>query len=73
LTRPAHVGGVLRAGHEGGDDGLLVWNGIVARFPTPAVQPASTQDDAAAIGPHVANRNSRSRVRTEQARAPCVC
>jgi hypothetical protein len=51
MTRPARVGGALRAGYEGRDDGLLVWNGIVARFPTPAVQPTSTQDIAAAKTP----------------------
>ena len=32
---PARVGGsLLRAGDEGWDGAVLVWNGMVARFPT---------------------------------------
>jgi hypothetical protein len=51
MTRTARIGGpMLRAGYEGCDDAVLVWNGIVAQFPTPALQPTSTQDIAAAMG-----------------------
>jgi 2-polyprenyl-6-methoxyphenol hydroxylase-like FAD-dependent oxidoreductase len=51
MTRTARIGGpLLCAGYEGSDDAVLVWNGIVAQFPTPALQPTSTQDIAAAIG-----------------------
>ena len=46
----SRVGGsLLRAGDEGWDDAVLVWNGMVARFPALVVQPTSADDVAAAV------------------------
>jgi FAD/FMN-containing dehydrogenase len=46
----SHVDGrLLRAGDEGWDDAVLVWNGMVARGPALVVQPTSTDDVAKAI------------------------
>jgi FAD/FMN-containing dehydrogenase len=42
-------GSLLRAGDEGWDDAVLVWNGMVARFPALVVQPTSAHDVAAAV------------------------
>jgi hypothetical protein len=40
----ARVGGsLLRAGDEGWNDAVLVWNGIVAWFPALVLQPTSAQ------------------------------
>ncbi|MCP9486302.1 MAG: FAD-binding oxidoreductase [Gaiellaceae bacterium MAG52_C11] len=43
-------GPLLRAGDEGWDDAVLIWNGIVARFPALVLQPTSADDVAAAVG-----------------------
>jgi FAD/FMN-containing dehydrogenase len=43
-------GRLLRAGDEGWDDAVLVWNGMVARAPALVVQPTSTDDVAKAVG-----------------------
>jgi FAD/FMN-containing dehydrogenase len=43
-------GPVLRAGDEGWDDAVLVWNGMVTMVPALVVQPTSTRDVAAAVG-----------------------
>jgi FAD/FMN-containing dehydrogenase len=43
-------GPVLRAGEEGWDDAVLVWNGMVAVVPALVVQPTSADDVAAAVG-----------------------
>jgi FAD/FMN-containing dehydrogenase len=40
----------MHAGVEGLDATVLVWNGVVARVPAVAVQPASVQEVAAAVG-----------------------
>jgi hypothetical protein len=41
----ARVGGfLLRAGDDGWNDAVLVWNGIVARFPAFGLQPTSAQN-----------------------------
>ncbi len=44
------TGPVLRAGDEGWDDSVLVWNGMVARLPALVVQPVSALDVAEAVG-----------------------
>jgi FAD/FMN-containing dehydrogenase len=43
-------GPLLRAGDEGWDDAVLVWNGMVAKAPALVLQPTSAQDVAAAVG-----------------------
>jgi FAD/FMN-containing dehydrogenase len=43
-------GPLLRAGDEGWDDAVLVWNGMVARVPALVVQPTSARDVAEAVG-----------------------
>ncbi len=43
-------GSLLRAGDEGWDDAVLVWNGMVATAPALVVQPATADDVAAAVG-----------------------
>jgi FAD/FMN-containing dehydrogenase len=46
----SHVTGrLLRAGDEGWDDALLVWNGMAAKVPALIVQPTSAHDVAAAV------------------------
>ena len=40
---------LLRAGDEGWDDAVLVWNGMVAMVPALVLQPTSAQDVAAAV------------------------
>jgi FAD/FMN-containing dehydrogenase len=42
-------GPLLRAGDEGWDDAILVWNGMVARAPALVLQPTSARDVAAAV------------------------
>jgi FAD/FMN-containing dehydrogenase len=42
-------GPLLRAGDEGWDDAVLIWNGMVARFPALVLQPVSAHDVAAAV------------------------
>ena len=42
-------GSILRAGDEGWDDAVLVWNGMVARSPALVVQPATARDVVAAV------------------------
>jgi FAD/FMN-containing dehydrogenase len=42
-------GRVPRAAHEGLDEALLVWNGVVARVPALVVRPSSAQAVAAAV------------------------
>ena len=42
-------GPLLRAGDEGWNDAVLVWNGMVARFPALVLQPTSARDVAAAV------------------------
>ncbi len=42
-------GRLLRAGDEGWDDAVLLWNGMVARVPALVVQPTSAEDVAAAV------------------------
>jgi FAD/FMN-containing dehydrogenase len=44
------AGRLLRAGDEGWDDALLVWNGMVATAPALVLQPTSAHDVAAAVG-----------------------
>jgi FAD/FMN-containing dehydrogenase len=41
---------LLRAGEDGWDDAVLVWNGMVARIPALVVQPTSARDVVEAIG-----------------------
>jgi FAD/FMN-containing dehydrogenase len=41
---------LLRAGDEGWDDAVLIWNGMVAKAPALVLQPTSTVDVAAALG-----------------------
>jgi FAD/FMN-containing dehydrogenase len=41
---------LLRAGDEGWDDSVLVWNGMVARTPALVLQPTSAGDVAATVG-----------------------
>jgi FAD/FMN-containing dehydrogenase len=43
-------GRLLLAGHEGWDDAVLVWNGMVTKSPALIVQPASARDVAAVVG-----------------------
>ena len=43
-------GRLLRAGDDGWDDAVLVWNGMVARIPALVLQPSSAHDVAAAVG-----------------------
>lgn len=43
-------GRLLRAGDEGWDDAVLVWNAMVARTPALVAQPTSAHDVAAAVG-----------------------
>ena len=43
------AGRLLRAGDEGWDDALLVWNGMVATAPALVLQPTSARDVAAAV------------------------
>jgi FAD/FMN-containing dehydrogenase len=42
-------GPLLRAGDEGWDDAVLIWNGMVATTPALVLQPASAHDVAAAV------------------------
>lgn len=42
-------GPLLRAGDEGWDDAVLLWNGMVATTPAIVVQPTSPEDVAAAV------------------------
>ena len=44
------VGPMLRAGDEGWDDAILVWNAMAAKVPTLVLQPISAQDIAVAVG-----------------------
>ncbi|HSO55822.1 MAG TPA: FAD-dependent oxidoreductase, partial [Actinomycetes bacterium] len=44
------AGRLLRAGDEGWDDALLVWNGMAANVPALVLQPTSPHDVAAAVG-----------------------
>lgn len=44
------VGPLLRAGDEGWDDALLVWNDMVAKAPALVVQPTSAHDVSAVVG-----------------------
>lgn len=44
------TGPFLRAGEEGWDDAVLIWNGMVARLPALVLQPSSAHDVAAAVG-----------------------
>jgi FAD/FMN-containing dehydrogenase len=39
----------MTGGEESGDEGVLVWNGVVARVPALVVRPTSTEDVAAAF------------------------
>jgi FAD/FMN-containing dehydrogenase len=43
------AGSLLRAGDEGWDDAVLVWNGMVASVPALVVQPSSARDVAEAV------------------------
>jgi FAD/FMN-containing dehydrogenase len=43
-------GRLLRAGDDGWDEALLVWNGMAAKVPALVVQPTSAHDVAAAVG-----------------------
>ena len=43
-------GSILRAGDDGWDDAVLVWNGMVATAPALVVQPTTAGDVAAALG-----------------------
>jgi hypothetical protein len=43
-------GPLLRAGDDGWDDAVLVWNGMAAKVPALVVQPASAADVAATVG-----------------------
>jgi FAD/FMN-containing dehydrogenase len=43
-------GPLLRAGDEGWDDAVLVWNGMVAMVPAFVLQPTSAHDVGAAVG-----------------------
>jgi FAD/FMN-containing dehydrogenase len=46
----SHVTGrLLRAGDDGWDDALLIWNGMAANVPALIVQPTSAHDVAAAV------------------------
>jgi FAD/FMN-containing dehydrogenase len=42
-------GQLLRPGHQGWGDAILIWNGMVARKPALVVQPASARDVAAVV------------------------
>ncbi|MEU7893386.1 FAD-binding oxidoreductase [Nonomuraea sp. NPDC049152] len=42
-------GPLLRAGEEGWDDAVAIWNGMMARTPALVVQPTSAHDVAAAV------------------------
>jgi len=44
------TGRLVRAGDDGWDDALLIWNAMAATTPALIVQPASTHDVAAAVG-----------------------
>ena len=44
------AGRLLRAGDDGWDDALLVWNGMTAKVPALVLQPASAHDVAVAVG-----------------------
>ena len=44
------IGPMLRAGDEGWDDAILVWNAMAAKVPTLVLQPISAQDIAVAVG-----------------------
>jgi FAD/FMN-containing dehydrogenase len=44
------TGRLLRAGDEGWDDALLIWNGMVAKVPALVLQPTSAHDVTAAVG-----------------------
>jgi hypothetical protein len=44
------AGRLLRAGDEGWDDALLVWNAMAANVPALVLQPTSARDVAAAVG-----------------------
>jgi FAD/FMN-containing dehydrogenase len=44
------AGRLLRAGEEGWDDALLVWNGMAAKVPALVLQPTSAHDVATAVG-----------------------
>ena len=43
-------GQVLRAGDDGWDDAVLLWNGMVAKVPALVVQPVSAADVVVAVG-----------------------
>jgi FAD/FMN-containing dehydrogenase len=43
-------GPLLRAGDEGWDDAVRVWNGMVTKVPALVLQPTSARDVAAAVG-----------------------
>ena len=43
------AGRLLRAGDDGWDDALLVWNGMTARLPALVLQPTSAHDVATAV------------------------
>ena len=43
-------GRLLVAGDQGWNDAVSIWNGMAARLPALVLQPASTQDVAAAVG-----------------------
>src|SRR6266540_119377 len=42
-------GALLRAGDDGWDDAVLLWNGMVAKTPALVVQPTTARDVAAAV------------------------
>lgn len=42
-------GPLLRAGNEGWEDAVLIWNGMVAKVPALVLQPTSARDVAAAV------------------------
>ena len=44
------AGRLLRAGDDGWDDALLVWNGMAAKVPALVLQPTSAHDVAVAVG-----------------------
>jgi FAD/FMN-containing dehydrogenase len=43
-------GRLLRAGDQGWNEAVSIWNGMAARLPAVVLQPASAQDVAAAVG-----------------------
>ena len=44
------MGPMLRAGDEGWDDAIIVWNAMAAKVPALVLQPTSAQDIAVAVG-----------------------